>query len=94
MWESNARTTLSSIIANLLHANPDCGSIARTVNNLAKEIGRQNRFKQVEPGDAPPMMNQKACETRAELENVETALREKDVPKALEHAKTALRVLN
>jgi len=35
-------------------------------------------------------MNQKACDTSAELESLEAALSERNVPKALEHAKSRI----
>jgi hypothetical protein len=93
MWETNVRTTVSAIIASLRQAKPDCESMASTVGDLAAEVGRQNLPRRVEPGEPTPMMNQKACDTSAELESLEAALSERNVPKALEHAEAALRVV-
>ena len=93
MWETNVRTIVSAIIASLRRAKPNCESMASTVSDLAVEVRRQNLFRQIEPGEPTPMMNQKACDTSAELESLEAALSERNVPKALEHAEAALRVV-
>lgn len=93
MWEDNVRKTVSAIIMNLRQVKPDCESMVSTVSDLAAEVRRQNLFRRVEPGDPAPMMNQKACEIRPELESLAAALLEENVPKALEHAETALRLL-
>ena len=93
MWETNVRTTVSTIIVGLRQAKPNCESMASMVNGLAAEVGRQILPRRVEPGEPTPVMNQKACDTSAELESLEAALSERNVPKALEHAKAALRVV-
>lgn len=93
MWEANVRTTVSAIIASLLQVRPNCESMLSTVGDLAAEVGRQNLPRLVEPGDPTPMMNHKACDVWTELESLETALSDRNVPKALEHAEAALRVV-
>jgi hypothetical protein len=93
MWEANARTTLSTIIANLRQVKPNCESMVSAVSDLAAEIGRQNLFRHVEPGDPSPMMNQKAVVIRAQLENLEAALSEGNVLKSVELAEVALRLV-
>jgi hypothetical protein len=64
------------------------------VSDLAVEVEMQNLPRQVEPGAATPMMNQKACDVCAELESLKAALSERNVPKALERANAALRRLD
>src|SRR5258708_2344922 len=86
MWEANVRTTLSAIVANLRQVKPNCESMVSAVSDLAVGVRRQTLFGQVEPGDPYLMMNEKACEIRTELESLEAALSERNVPKALEHA--------
>jgi hypothetical protein len=94
MWEANVRTTLSKIIAHLRQVKPNWERMIYTVSDLAIEVRNENLPSLVETGGpTPSMKNQKACEVCAELESLEAALSERNIPKALEHAEGALRVL-
>jgi len=93
MWETDVLTTVSAVIAGLRQPGPNWESMASTVSNLAAEIGRQILPGRMEPGQPTPMMNQRACDTAGELESLETALLERNIPKAIEHAVAALRMV-
>jgi hypothetical protein len=92
MLEDMARKIISEIVA-LQGERPDCQSIIPTVLNLKKHIGRQYRFRQLKPGDSITYVNSIVSEIQLELDMLESALLADNVPKALEHAKAALRAL-
>ncbi len=93
MWEDSVRNAVSAIIVNLREVTPDFESMVSTLRDLAVEVGRQNLFRQVEPGDPPPMMNQNGCEVQLELEGLKAALSEGNVPNALKQAEAVLLLL-
>ncbi len=93
MWETNVRTKVSAIIANLRQVKPNFEGLISAVSDLVVEVRSQTLFKQLEPGDPVPPLNLRACDVRTELESLEAALSERNVPKALEHAEAALRVV-
>jgi hypothetical protein len=93
MWEDSVRNTVSAVIVNLRQVKPDCKSMISTVSDLAVKVGRQNLFRQVKPGHPSPMMDQKACEVRVELESTGATLSKGNVPNALKHAEAALLLL-
>jgi hypothetical protein len=90
MRQAEIRNMLFTIIANLRKANPDFKRIIDMVSDLDVEVGRGTPFMQLAPGDAPPMMNEKPSEIRAELENLTDALSAKDIANSLAYAGAAL----
>jgi hypothetical protein len=96
VWEEKTRKSISEIVAALrVGERPDYQRMILGVRDLAEESERQI-FPSREGPSGTPIMNKimnKACEIGPELKLLEAALLEKNVPKALEHAEAALRVL-
>jgi hypothetical protein len=93
MWEANVRAAVSKVIADLQSGKPNWDTVVSAVSDLAEEVGTQLLPKQLEPGEEPPLMNEKARVTCEELESLKAALSERSVPKALKRAETVLRVV-
>jgi hypothetical protein len=93
VWKENARQTVSQIVAALRLKNPACEGLMHIVSDLIKEVGRQNLLRITEPGESSETRNRLVAETLIELEDLQSALAANDVPKAMERAQAALRLL-
>jgi len=90
MNPTEARRIVSAISTSLGHENPDCRGMVLVVRDLAVDVGRWNLFKPEEPGTRSQWLDERPSMIRMHLENLEAALSEENVSKAVEQGELAL----